>query len=132
MTMKIGDLKLIPLLVATPWMIRKAAKRSRRIRTLLIEENFAFEVLTRSGVGGHFVLQGGRFDLHWGRHAHPDFSQIWGTGGDAVHTLTSRDETSMLRGFEEGKYTMQGRFTVALWFNEVMKLVRNPEAETGR
>jgi hypothetical protein len=38
----------------------------------------------------------------------------------------------MLRGYEEGKYTMQGRFTVALWFNEAMKLVRTPDAELGR
>jgi hypothetical protein len=32
----------------------------------------------------------------------------------------------MLRGFEEGLYKMQGRFTVALWFNEVMRIARNP------
>lgn len=131
MTMRIGDLKLIPLLVATRWMIRKAAKRSARIRTLLLEEDFAFEIVTRSGVGGQFHLHGGRFDLQWGRHERPDFSQVWRSGGDALRTLTSRDETSMLRGYEEGQYTMQGRFTVALWFNEVMKLVKNPGAEPG-
>jgi hypothetical protein len=132
MMKRIGDLSLLPLLAATPWMIRRAAKRSPRLRALLLEQEFTFEIVTRGGVGGHFVLQGGRLDLRWGRHQRPDFSQIWRTGWEAVNTLTSRDETAMLRGYEEGKYTMQGRFTVALWFNEAMKLVRTPDAELGR
>jgi hypothetical protein len=125
--MRISDLKLLPLLAVTRSMIRKAEKRSARARTLLRQENFAFQIMTRSGVGGHFVLHNGQLDLHWGQHRNPDFAQIWRTGGDAVRTLTSTDETAMLRGFEEGRYTMQGRFTVALWFNEMMKLARNPD-----
>jgi hypothetical protein len=132
MTIKLGDLKLLPLLAATRWMIRKAAKRSVRIRTLLHEEPFTFQIVTRSGVGGHFILEDGHLHLHWGRHQRPDFSQVWRSGADAVRLLTSTDETSMLRGYEEGRYTMQGRFTIALWFNEVMKLARNSEAEPGR
>jgi len=126
--MRISDLKLLPLLAVTRSMIRKAEKRSARARTLLRQENFTFQIVTRSGVGGHFVLQNGQLDLHWGQHRAPDFAQIWRSGVDAVRTLTSRDETAMLRGFEEGRYTMQGRFTVALWFNEMMKLARNPDA----
>lgn len=128
MRLRMSDLELPPLLAITRWMIRRAERRSPRIRTLLREDEFTFEILTRSGVGGHFVLHGGQFDLHWGRHERPDFAQIWRTGGDAVRTLTSRDEAAMLRGYEDGLYTMQGRFTVALWFNEVMKLARNPDA----
>ena len=75
MTMKVGDLKLIPLLAATKWMVQKAAKRSARIRALLHEEPFTFQIITRSGVGGHFVLRDGRLQLHWGRHEHPDTLQ---------------------------------------------------------
>jgi len=132
MTMKVGDLRLLPLLAATKWIICNAAKRSARIRALLNEGPFTFQILTSSGVGGHFILQDGRLHLHWGRHERPDFSQIWRTGGDALRFLTSSDETAMLRAYEECRYVMQGRFTVALWFNEVMKLARNSEAEPGR
>ncbi len=128
MRMSISDLKLLPLLAVTQWMIRRAETRSPRVRALLREEEFTFELATRSGVGGHFVLHNGQFDFHWGRHKSPDFAQIWRTGDDAVRTLTSKDESAMLRGYEEGLYTMQGRFTVALWFNEAMKLARNPDA----
>ncbi|HVP65179.1 MAG TPA: hypothetical protein VMT82_09795 [candidate division Zixibacteria bacterium] len=109
-------------------MILRAAKRSARARAMLREEEFTFQIVTTSGIGGHFVLHNGQLDLHWGRHQKPDFAQIWRSGGDAVRTLTSRDETAMLRGFEEGLYRMQGRFAVALWFNEMMKLARNPDA----
>ena len=129
MTMKMGDLKLLLLLAATKWMIRRGAERSPRIRALLHQEPFTFQIVTRSGIGGHFALQEGRLRLHWGRHERPDFTQTWRTGSDAVRILTSKDETSMLRAYEEGRYTMQGRFTVALWFNEVMKLARSPETE---
>jgi len=131
MTKRIGDFKLLPLLAVTEWMIRKAAKRSARIRALLQEESFIFQIVTRSGVGGHFLLKDGRLRLRWGQHEKPDFCQIWCTGTDAVRTLTSKDETSMLRSFEEGRYKMDGKFTVALWFNEVMKLARHADAEPG-
>ena len=126
MRIRMNDLTLLPLLAVTRWMIWRAEERSPRVRALLREEEFTFEIITRSGIGGHFVLHGGRLDLHWGRHERPDFAQIWRTGGDAVRTLTNRDQSAMLRGYEEGLCTMQGRFTVALWFNEVMKLARNP------
>ncbi len=116
----------------TVWMIRKATKRSPHARALLSEQEFTFEIVTRGGVGGHFVLQGGRLNLRLGRHKCPDCSQIWRSGWDAVKTLTSTDEISMLRAYQEGKYTMLGRFTVALCFNEMMKLVRTPDAELGR
>src|SRR3974390_2709267 len=52
MRRKIGDLKLLPLLAATKWMIRRAAKRSPRVRALLREEQFTFQIVTRSGAGG--------------------------------------------------------------------------------
>lgn len=128
MRMSMSDLKLLPLLAVTRWTIRRAATRSPRLRALLQAEEFTFELATRSGVGGHFVLHKGQFDFHLGRSKSPDFAQIWRTGGDAVRTLTSRDETAMLRGYEEGLYAMQGRFTVALWFNEAMKIARDTGA----
>ena len=126
--MSVSDLKLLPLLAVTRWMIRRAAARSPRLRALLQAEEFSFDLATRSGVGGHFVLHKGEFDFHLGRSKSPDFAQIWRTGDDAVRTLTSREETAMLRAYEEGLYTMEGRFTVALWFNEVMKLARDHDA----
>jgi hypothetical protein len=126
--MRISDLKLLPLLALTPVMIRRAEPRSPRLRALLRQEDFTFEIATRSGVGGHFVVHDGQVEFHWGRHKSPDFAQIWRSGGDAARTLTSREETAMLRGFEEGLYKMQGRFTVALWFNEVMKIARSSHA----
>jgi len=128
MRMSMSDLKLLTLLAMTRWMIRRAETRSPRLRALLQAEEFTFELATRSGVGGHFVLHNGQFDLHLGRSKSPDFAQTWSTGDDAVRTLTSKDETAMLRAYEEGLYTMQGRFTVALWFNEVMKLAKDPDA----
>ncbi len=128
MRMNLSDLKLLPLLAATRWKIRRATKHSPRLRALLRAEEFTFEVTARSGVGGHFVLHKGQFDFHLGKIQSPDFAQTWRTGDDAMHTLTSRDETAMLRAYEEGLYTMHGRFTVALWFNEVMKLTRNSDA----
>lgn len=132
MKTKIDDFKLLPLLAATKWMILRAAKRSPRIRALLRQEQFVFQIMTGSGVGGYLVLHHGHLQLRWGLHKKPDFLQIWRSGSDAVYILASRDEASMLRGYEEGRYTMQGNFTIALWFNEVMKLARRPETEPGR
>lgn len=128
MRMRMSDLELLPLLAVTRWMVRRAEKRSPRVRALLRQEEFIFEMCTRGGIRGHFVLQSGQFDLRWGRHKMPDFTQTWRTGADAVRTLTSKDEAAMLRAYEEGLYTMRGRFTVALWFNEVMKVARNLDA----
>ena len=130
MHMRMSDLQLLPLLLMTRRMIRRAQSRSPRLHALLRGEEFVFEMCTRSGVGGYFVLREGHFDLHWGRAKTPDFAQTWRSGGDAVRTLTSKDEAAILRAYEEGLYTMQGRFTVAMWFNEVMKLTRNSDASS--
>jgi len=125
MRVKFSDFKLLLLLAITRRMIRSAERRSPRVRALMQQENFTFGVLTSSGFGGHFMLQDGQFDLHWGRHETPDFTQMWNSSGDAVRTLTSKDPSALLQAYEDGLYTMQGRFTVALWFNEVLKIARD-------
>jgi hypothetical protein len=125
MRVKFSDFKLLLLLAITKTMIRRAGRRSPRVCALMQQENLTFGVLTSSGVGGYFMLRDGQFDLHWGRHEKPDFAQIWRSSADAVRTLTSKDSSALLQAYEDGLYTMQGRFTVALWFNEVLKLARD-------
>jgi hypothetical protein len=118
----IGNLKLTALLCLTLLLVRRGQKRSPRIAELMREEPFVFQIQTRSGSGGHFVLR----DARLGLHPSPDYVQSWIDGNAAFAALASRDETEMLRAIEDGRLRMRGRFLVALWFNEVMKLARSP------
>jgi hypothetical protein len=122
----IGNLKLTALLCLTLLLVRRGQKRSPRIAQLMREDSFVLQIQTRSGRGGHFVLRDACLALHLGLHPAPDYVQSWIDGNAACAVLTSRDETEMLRAVEDGRLRMRGRFLVALWFNEVMKLARDP------
>jgi hypothetical protein len=122
----IGNLKLSLLLCLTALLVRRGQKRSPRIARLMREESFVMQIRTRAGWGGHFVLREQRLSLRHGVHPAPDHAQLWIDGNAAFAALTGRDETEMLRAFEDGRLRMEGRFLLALWFNEVMKLARNP------
>jgi hypothetical protein len=124
----IGNMKLYLLLGATLLLFRKAQKDSARVRTLMQENGFVFQIQTARGTGGHFTLRDGTLSLKPGLHASPDFAQIWASGHDAFRTLTSSDETDILRAFDAGLCRMQGSFRVALWFNEVMKIARKRDS----
>jgi len=112
-------------------LIHRAAARSSRMRELIASHQYVLQIQTEAGVGGHFVVADGRIALRTGLHPNPDFTQIWVEGNTAVKSMTSRDETELLRAFEDGLCRMRGRFIVALWFNEMMKLAR-PSAGSAR
>ncbi len=120
----IGNLKLTALLYLTLLLVRRGQKRSPRIAQLLHEDAFVLQIRTHAGWGGHFVLRDARLALRSGLHPAPDHVQSWRDGNAAFKALTSRDETELLRAYEDGRLRLQGRFLVALWFNEVMKLAR--------
>jgi hypothetical protein len=104
--------------------LRRAQRRSARLKELLHEDSFVLQVRTGDGVGSYYQLRGGVISLHRGLHRKPDFTQHWRSSGDALRVMLSRDETDMLRAVEAGHCQLQGRFAVALWFNEAMKIAR--------
>jgi len=124
MTNFIGNLKLRCLLHITYWLLKRAQRDSARVRKLVRDDNFVFQIRTHAGSGGYFHICDGEITLNFGTHPRPDFVQSWRNGHDAFRTLTSNDETDLLRAFEARQYRMQGNFLRALWFNEVMKLAR--------
>ncbi|MDN6859196.1 hypothetical protein QO207_21605 [Pseudomonas sp. CAN2814] len=124
MSLFIDSLKLRLLLLASIPLLRRAERRSARLRELLHEESFVLQIRTGDGVGGYYQLRGGVLSLHRGEHRRPDFVQHWQHSADALRVMLSRDETDMLRAVEGGQCQLQGRFAVALWFNEAMKIAR--------
>lgn len=127
MTTLIGNLKLRLLLRITLVLLRRALRNSERVRRLMREDSFVFQIRTHAGSGGYFVVGDGGIALHYGVHPRPDFVQSWANGNDAFRTLISSDETDLLRAFEARQYRMQGNFRRALWFNEVIKLARSKQ-----
>lgn len=124
MSLFIDSLKLRLLLLASIPLLRRAERRSARLRELLQEDSFVLQIRTADGVGGYYRLRGGVLSLHRGEHRRPDFTQHWQRSSDALRVMLSRDETDMLRAVEGGQCQLQGRFAVALWFNEAMKIAR--------
>ena len=120
----LDNLKLRGLLRVTAALLKRAEARSSRFRRMLGEDAFVFQIATEAGTGGHFSLADGRLRYHGGVHPAPDFAQVWRRPGDAVGVLTSPDEAELLRALDAGLCRMQGRFGVALWFNEAMKIAR--------
>ena len=124
MSLFIDSLKLRLLLLASIPLLRRAERRSARLRELLHEDSFVLQIRTADGVGGYYRLRGGVLSLHRGEHRRPDFTQHSQRSSDALRVMLSRDETDMLRAVEGGQCQLQGRFAVALWFNEAMKIAR--------
>lgn len=128
MSTLLGNLKLHLLLSVTLMLLRKGQRNSERVRALMREEGFVFQIQTVRGAGGHFILRDGGMSLKRGLHAQPDLVQIWVSGNDAFRVVSSSDETDMLRAVDAGQCRMQGNFLIALWFNEVMKLARGRDS----
>ncbi|WP_233809273.1 hypothetical protein [Paraburkholderia sp. HP33-1] len=128
MRKQIDRIKLGFMLSMVPTLVRRAARRQTpqraRLYELLGEAPFVFQVRTHDGAAGWFELRDGALQFHRGVHVRPDFSQTWRSASDAVKVLASRDESAMLRSLEDGSCRLGGRFAVALWFNEAMKLAR--------
>ena len=120
----IGYAKLYALLVITQLLLTRAARTSRRVAELMRADRFVLQICTADGRGGYYVLENGRISLRFGTHPTPDFAQIWTDGAVAFSTLTSSDESDIMRAFEAGLLRMSGHFRVALWFNECMKIAR--------
>jgi len=120
----LDNLKLRGLLRITATLLKRAETRSSRFRQMLGEDAFVLQIATEAGTGGHFILANGGIRYQGGVHPAPDFAQIWRRAGDAVRVMTSPDEAELMRAFNDGLCRMQGRFTVALWFNEAMKIAR--------
>ena len=120
----IGYAKLYALLAITQLLLTRAARTSKRVDELMRSDRFVFQVCTTDGRGGYYVLEDGRISLHFGMHPTPDFVQSWTDGGVAFSTMTSSDESDIMRAFEAGLLRMSGHFRVALWFNECMKIAR--------
>jgi hypothetical protein len=129
MSTLLGNLKLYLLLSLTLMLLRKAQRNSERVRSLMREEDFVFQIQTVRGAGGHFALHRGAMSLKYGLHPKPDLVQIWASGNDAFRVMTSSDETDMLRAVDAGQCRMQGNFLIALWFNEVMKIARGRDSK---
>ena len=119
-----GRFKLRILLSLTLQLLRRAARRSARLRRMLNEESFIMQIGADDGGGGYFTVKDGRIRLTAGAHPSPTFAQIWKSSEVAMGALTNPDETEMLRAIEDGRCRMRGSFLVALWFNEAMKIAR--------
>lgn len=117
-------LKLRFLLLASMPLLRRASARSRRMQQMLHEESFVLQIRSADGANGYYELRDGDLHMRLGLHPRPDLSQFWLSSRAALAVMLSRDETDMLRAVEAGQCRMQGRFAVALWFNEAMKIAR--------
>jgi hypothetical protein len=124
MALVFDTLRLRGLLRITAFVLARATKRSPRLQAMLGDGDFVFQIATEGGSGGHFALKDGRLRYRPRLHQAPDFVQIWKTPGDAVRVMTSPDESDLMRAFNSGLCRMDGRFIVALWFNEAMKIAR--------
>ncbi|HWY26194.1 MAG TPA: hypothetical protein VNX47_14810, partial [Nevskia sp.] len=102
MSTLLGNLKLYLLLLVTRMLLRKGQRDSERVRSLMREQGFVFQIQTARGAGGHFTLRDGGMTLDYGLHARPDLVQVWSSGNDAFRVMTSKDETDMLRAFDAG------------------------------
>jgi hypothetical protein len=118
-----GGLLLQLILRITMVLIKRSTIKSVRLQELMTEKDgFTFQIRTSAGWGGHFKLSEGILIFSSEIIPDPNFEQIWNNGFSAVKTMLSKDETDLLRAFEDGHYHMNGDFTIALWFNEVVKL----------
>jgi hypothetical protein len=126
----IDTLKFSLLLRVTAHMLARA--RTTRFQEMLHEDAFVMQIRTERGAGGHFILADGVLTYRGGLHLEPDFEQTWRSAREAVTTMTSTDETAMNRALMDRLCRMRGRFTVALWFNEAVKIARAPQTQIAK
>ncbi len=127
-----SGLRLRAMLRLAPLLVNRAAKQSSRLQLLLANAPGPIQVKAGKKPIGYFNAERGTLSWKRGAHPAPSFTQAWKTAGSALRALTSKDETSFLRAFEDRELSMSGNFLTALWFNEVMLLARVNTAEAPK
>jgi hypothetical protein len=120
----ISKLQLRVLLLATNLLLQRAKAKSPRMKAMLGDPPFVFQVQTDDGVAGHFELRNHALSFRLGTHIAPTFVQQWKDSRIAVSVMLNKDETEILRAMEDGRVRMKGSFLVGMWFNEAIKIAR--------
>jgi hypothetical protein len=120
----IYKLQLRGLLLATNLLLKRATAKSPRMKAMLSDPPFIFQIQTDDGVSGHFELRDRALLFRLGSHVAPTFVQHWKGSREAVSVMLNKDETEILRAMEDGRCRMQGSFLIGMWFNEAIKIAR--------
>jgi hypothetical protein len=100
-----------------------ASKRNAALKEHMEDQDFVLQIQTGDGKHGrHFIVRDGSFSTRPGIHPDPTFSQSWKNPYEAFRLLLKKDEQTLKRAFDDGKFRMKGNFLVAFWFAEALKI----------
>ena len=114
------------LLFVLSKILIRASKKNPRFRKLALKNNAVFQLQTKDGkVARHFIVKNGAFFSAGVPIVDPDFSLNFEDKAYGFSVLTSKDPKAFINGILEEKITVQGDFSLVIWFQNLIGLARS-------
>jgi 3-hydroxyisobutyrate dehydrogenase-like beta-hydroxyacid dehydrogenase len=115
--------KLILFLLAN--MMKRASRKNDMFRKISAGKNVTFEIRTEDGkTVRHFTLNQGNFQSRPTRHSAPHFAIVFASDRYGFSVLTAKDKQAFVNGILDGKITIEGDFTLVVWFQNLVSLLK--------
>jgi len=109
--------------------LRSTAKKHPSFKTRLGEQDFTLQITTSDGSRGrYYIFNDGQVYSRKGIHSHPDVALVWASADIGFRIMKSGDREASLKARENGNLVVEGDPLLAIWFNETISQMRNPDA----
>lgn len=105
------------------------AKTSDAFQEKLADRKFVIQLASEDGVARHYKVNHGSFSQHYGYATNPDLTMTFKDSATGVKILTKGDPTAFMVAVQAKELSMEGDYSLLMWFGEAAKHVvpRIPE-----
>lgn len=103
--------------------MKQLARTSPKFIELIHDRQFRLQIGTDQGIARQIVVNHGKIDTVSGQTEAADFILQFADSENGVKTLIKGDPTAFMTGMQNGSITMEGDFSLLVWFNEVARLI---------
>ena len=121
-------LKFKALLWAFTQLLGRQIKVNPSCAAYVSGKELTFQIQTRSGVGRHYTISGGKIRSKAGLTANPDFTLIFAGPGKGFSILSAKDsQAAFLRALGSKDLVIDGNFLDVMWFQGLTNFLQPPK-----
>jgi 3-hydroxyisobutyrate dehydrogenase len=110
--------------------IKRASQKNEMFQKIAAGKNVTFEIKTKDGkTARHFILNQGNLQTQPTTHPAPHFSIVFADSRYGFSVLTSKDKQAFINGILDKKISIEGDFTLVVWFQNLVSLLKKRKNE---
>ncbi|WP_227429062.1 hypothetical protein [Psychrobacter sp. I-STPA6b] len=99
-----------------------ADSNNKEFTELLVDRDVTIQIGSEAaGVARYYHFNNGKFSQHAGKAESPSLSIDFQDSATGVKLLTGGDVAAFMTAIQEGKLSMEGDYSLLMWFNKLAK-----------